>query len=147
MQMREKNEQKRSMWWKVVLTASTLVILLVLGYILNGIFTGNPIEGEWLSEEKGYVMEIDDDNEMTVKGVFEGQEMEFDLIYILNKEDKLITIKADAEEYDYVTSAWTTDETSEMARFTSVTFSYSLGRKTLTLTDRDYGEEFVFIRK
>ena len=147
MQMREKNEQKRSMWWKVVLTASTLVILLVLGYILNGIFTGNPIEGEWLSEEKGYVIEIDDDSEMTVKGVFEGQEMEFDLRYILNKEDKLITIKADAEEYDYVTSAWTTDETSEMARFTSVTFSYSLGRKTLTLTDRDYGEEFVFIRK
>ncbi len=147
MQMREKNEQKRNVMWKVVITISTLVILLVLGYILNGIFTGNPIKGEWQSEEKGYVLEIKDDDKMTVKGKFDDQDMEFELKYSLNKANKLITIKADAEEYDYMTSAWTTDETSDMARTTSVTFSYSLGRKTLTLTDRDYGEEFIFIRK
>lgn len=147
MQMRERNEQKRSLWWRIVLTVSTLVILVVLGYILNGAFNGNPVKGEWQSEERGYVVEIKDDDRMTVRGNFDGQDMEFELNYTLNKADKLITIKADPEAYDYVKSAWTTEETSEMPRTTGVTFSYSLGRKTLTLKDRDFGDEFVFIRK
>ena len=147
MQMREKDEQKRSLWWRVIVASSTVVILIVLGYILNGILFGNPIEGEWQSEKMGYIMEIHEDGEMTVKGNFDGQDMEFDLRYILNKEDKLITIKADTDEYDYMVNAWTTDEISETPRTSSVTFAYSLGRKTLTLADRDYGEEFVLIRK
>ena len=147
MQMREKNEQRRSLLWKVSVTASVLVMIFVFGYFLVNITTGNPIEGEWYSEEKGYFLEIEDDNEMTVKGNFDGQKMGIDLNYSLNKDEKLITIKADADEYDYVTSAWTTEETSDAAGTTSVTFSYSLGRKTLTLTDREYGVEFVFTRQ
>lgn len=147
MQLRVKDEKKRSLLWNVVMGVSSAVILILLVVFSVNAINGNPLKGQWLAEEKGYYLEIDDDNELKVKGNFDGQEMEFDLAYSLDKSNKLITIKGDGENYGYVTSAWTTEETSETAGGTSVTFSYSLGRKTLTLTDREYGVEFVFTRE
>ena len=146
MQLREKNEKRRSLWWRIVMGASTAIILFVIGSFVVNSITGNPLEGEWVSEEKNYYLVIDEEG-MTVNGNFDGQDMEFKLNYSLNKKQKLITIKGGVEEYGYVASAWTTEETSEAARAASVTFSYSLGRKTLTLIDREYGVEFVFTRK
>lgn len=147
MQLRVKDEKKRSLLWNIVMgVSSAILLILLIVFAVDAIF-GNPLEGQWLAEEKGYYLEINDDNELEVKGNFDGQEMEFDLVYSLDKTNKLITIKGDGENYGYVTSAWTTEETSEAAERTSVTFSYSLGRKTLTLTDREYGVEFVFTRE
>ena len=146
MQLREKNEKRRSLLWKIIMGVSTAIILFVLGYFVVDSINGNPLEGEWIAEEKNYYLVIEEDG-MTVNGNFEGQDLEFQLNYSLDKKQKLITIKGGAEEYGYVSSAWTTEETSEAAGASSVTFSYSLGRKTLTLTDREYGVEFVFTRK
>ncbi len=147
MQLREKDEKKRSLLWNVVMVVSSAIILIVLVAFAFDATLGNPLKGRWLAEEKGYYLEINDDNDMKVKGNFDGEELELDLFYSLDKANKFITIKGDKENYGYVTSAWTTEETSEAAGGTSVTFSYSLGRKTLTLTDREYGVEFVFTRK
>lgn len=147
MQMREKDEKRRSLLWKIVMGTSTAVIVFLLGYFITNSVLGNPLEGEWIAADKGYYLEIEDDNEMTVNGVFDGQEMEIDLIYTLDKKQKTITIKADSEEYGYISSAWTTEETSDVPAKTSVTFSYSLGQNTLTLSDREYGVEFVFTSK
>ena len=147
MQLREKDEKKRSRLWNIVMTVSSAIIIILLVVFAVDAITGNPLEGKWLAEEKGYHLEINDVNDIKVKGNFDGDDMEFDLTYSLDKSNKLITIKGDKENYGYVTSAWTTEETSEAAGGTSVTFSYSLGRKTLTLTDREYGVEFVFTRE
>lgn len=147
MQLRENDEKKRSLLWNIVMVVSSAIILIVLVVFSAKAIFGNPLKGEWLAEEKGYYLVIDDDNSMDVKGNFEGEDMEFDLSYTLDKANKTITIKGDKENYEYVTNAWTTEETSEAAGGTSVTFSYSLGRKTLTLTDREYGVEFVFTRE
>ena len=146
MQLREKNEKRRSLWWKIIMGASSAIILFVLGCFVVNFIQGNPLKGEWVSEKKNYDLVIDDEK-ITVKGNFDGQDMEFKLNYSLNKKQKLITIKGGVEEYGYVASAWTTEETNEAAGAASVTFSYSLGRKTLTLIDREYGVEFVFTRK
>ena len=146
MQLRVKDEKKRSLLWNVVMGVSSAIILIVLVVFAIDAAFGNPLEGKWFSEEKGYHMELTDDS-MIVNGNFDGQDMEFDLDYSIDKANKLITIKGDEDNYGYVTSAWTTEETSEAAGGTSVTFSYSLGRKTLTLTDREYGVEFVFTRE
>ena len=147
MQLREKDEKKRSLLWNIVMVVSSAIILIVLVVFSAKAIFGNPLKGEWLAEKKGYYLVIEDDNSMDVKGNFEGEDMEFDLSYTLDKANKTITIKGDKENYEYVTNAWTTEETSEAAGGTSVTFSYSLGRKTLTLTDREYGVEFVFTRE
>lgn len=147
MQLHEKDEKKRSLLWNVVMVASSAIILIVLVVFCMNSILGNPLKGQWLSEENEYYLVINDDDSMNVKGNFDGEEMELDLSYTLDKENKLITIKGDKDNYEYVTNAWTTEETSEAAGGTSVTFSYSLGRKTLTLTDREYGVEFVFTRE
>ena len=146
MQLREKNEKNRSLLWKIVMGASTAIILFVLAWFVVDLINGNPLEGEWVSEEKNYYLVIDEEG-MAVNGNFDGQDLAFKLNYSLDKKQKLITIKGGVEEYGYVASAWTTEETSETAGAASVTFSYSLGRKTLTLIDREYGVEFVFTRK
>lgn len=147
MQLHEKDEKKRSLLWNVVMVASSAIILIVLAVFCVNSILGNPLKGQWLSEENEYYLVINDDDSMIVNGNFDGEEMELDLSYTLDKENKLITIKGDKDNYEYVTNAWTTEETSEAAGGTSVTFSYSLGRKTLTLTDREYGVEFVFTRE
>lgn len=147
MQMREKDEKRRSLLWKIVMGTSTAVIVLLIGYFIANSVFGNPLEGKWFAEDKGYYLEIEDDNEMTVEGVFDGQEMEIDLIYTLDKKQKTITIKAGAGEYRNISSAWTTEETIDAPNRTSVTLSYSLGHNTLTLSDREYGVEFVFTSK
>ena len=147
MQMRVKDEKRRSLLWKIVMGASSAIIVFLLGYFIVNSVIGNPLEGEWIAVDKGYYLEIDDNNEMSVEGVFDGQEMEIDLIYTLDKAQKTITIKADADEYGYISNAWTTEETREAAGVSNVTFSYSLGHNTLTLSDREYGVEFVFTRK
>lgn len=147
MRLHEKDEKKRSLLWNVVMVASSAIILIVLVVFCMNSILGNPLKGKWLSEENEYYLVINDDDSMNVKGNFDGEEMELDLSYTLDKENKLITIKGDKDNYEYVTNAWTTEETSEAAGGTSVTFSYSLGRKTLTLTDREYGVEFVFTRE
>ena len=147
MQLREKDEKKRSLLWKVVMAVSSVIILVMLIVFAFDAAFGNPLKGNWVAEEKGYYLEINDDDSLKVKGNFDGQDMEFNLSYSLDKKNKFITLKGNKDNYGYVTSAWTTEETSEAAGGTSVTFSYSLGRKTLTLTEREYGVEFVFTRE
>lgn len=150
MALKERDEKKRSVLWRVVILGSTLVIILVLGFFITNSLFGNPLEGEWVSEEKGYYLEIDDDNKLTVEGTFNGEYVEIELRYTLDRTDKLITIKALSDEQAellQIENIWTTDETSETGDSSTVTFEYSLGRKTLTLTDREYGEQFVFTRK
>lgn len=73
--------------------------MFVFVFIMNGIVFGNPIEDKWNNEEQKYSLEIENDDELTIKGNFDGQDMGFDLNYSLNKADKLITIKVGTEEY------------------------------------------------
>lgn len=141
--MKQRDEKKRSILWRIVTLASTLIIILVLGFFITDAMFGNPLEGEWIADEKGYYLDIDDDNELTVEGSWDGEEIEVDLNYTLDKKAKTITIEAGPE----ITQIWSTEEMNEMGKVSSVTFEYNLEGKTLTLTGREYGEQFVFTRK
>lgn len=143
MEMKERNEKKRSILWRIVTLGSTIVIILVLAFFITRPMLENPLEGEWVAEEKGYYLEIDDENEMTVEGTFNGKFEEIELSYTMDKSAKTITIHGAPE----ITALWTTDETSEYGDATTVTFEYSLEGKTLVLIDREYGNQFTFTRK
>ncbi|MBQ8802030.1 MAG: hypothetical protein IJZ53_00140 [Tyzzerella sp.] len=143
MEMKQRDEKKRSILWRIVTIGSTLIIILVLGFFITDSVFGNPLEGEWIAEEKGYYLEIDDENELTVEGTFNGKFQEIDLFYTMDKAAKTITIHGDAE----ITALWTTEETSEYGDAGSVTFEYNLERKTLVLIDPEYGNQFTFTRK
>ena len=148
MKLKERDEKKRSTLWRVVITGTTLVILLVVGYFLTNMMKGNPIEGEWYAEDKGYHLVVEDE-ELVVKGDFDGEEKEYRFEYKLNKSDKTITIKKGSNLFGTLSEeeGWTDDETTGVSANIPITFEYDLGRKTITLREREYGHEFIFTKQ
>ena len=149
MQMRQRDEEKRSKAWVVVMLVSSIIILLVVAFFITRTVAGNPIEGEWVAEEKGYHIDVDDD-EISVEATIDGQFVEVDLYYTLDKTDKIITLKSNttayaeaADDTDGKLSASEIDEA--MSEFVA-TYNYSIEGGKLTLTEREFGDEFVFTR-
>lgn len=150
MQMRQRDEEKRSKLWVAVLLGSTAVILLVVAFFATKPIWNNPLEGEWVAKEKGYYLDIDDDNDMTVEGTFDGVLTEIDLKYTIDKDEKIISIKGDAQSYaeaaDEADDEITPNELNESVSELVTSFYYSIESDTLTLTERESGDQFIFTR-
>ena len=150
MELKKKDEEKRTRYWKLILITSTLAIVLVAGFFLLRSVFGNPLEGTWVSEEAGYRIELDDENEMQIETTVKEAYVEVDAIYVIDKSVKTITIKPELMSYEEaaedakgtVTGA---DIDAKLAELMT-TFDYSLDGNTLTLTEREYGEQFIFTR-
>ena len=150
--MPNKEETKRKFtWdWRIVLAVSSVVIILLAVLLIVGSATSNPLEGEWYSKDKGYRLEVDDDKELTLEFAINEVYAEVELPYTLDKDDKIFQIKPDpaayaeaSEETDTQLSAQQIDEyLTEIL----MSFNYSVEKDTLTLTDREYGEQFIFTR-
>lgn len=142
MQQLEKEEQRRRNW-KYVVIGSTLVICVVLVLFIINSAKQNPLEGEWINQEDGYRMSIDDDELQ-----METSEWKIEFSYALDKGEKTILIQEQPEDYeeaskdaDEVISAQEIDET--LSDFVK-SFYYSIDGDTLTLTEREYGEQFIY---
>ena len=72
----ENNEEKRNTLWRTVLTVSSVIIIIILIFFIVKLFTGNPLEGSWVSEDSGAVLEIGDDGTVTLTGGTDGEEEE-----------------------------------------------------------------------
>lgn len=145
-----KDEGKRSkLWWAVVL-ASTIIIILVIGFFITEFMIRNPLEGDWVEDKTGYYVEIDDDNELNLKGTVDGVYLEVDLYYTLDKDAKVITIKPITGSYEEAAQdtngGMTAQEISQIFEKITTSFDYSLENDTLTLTEREYGDQFIFTR-
>lgn len=151
MQIEKRDEEKRNTLWRTVTLSSTVVIILVLGFFITKSVFGNPLEGKWIGEGVEYYLEIDDEDELTLKGIINDVYTEIDLHYTIDKNAKTITIKPTydsfeeaAENADGVLAAREIDKSLE--DFTT-SFEYSLEGEQMILTEREYGEQFVFTRK
>lgn len=149
MEMRQRDEAKRSKAWVIVMIASSAIILLVVAFLITNSVIGNPLKGEWLAEDKSFQLDIDND-EITVEATIDGQYYEVDLYYTLDKTDRIITLKSNtmayaeaAEDTDGKISASQIDEA--MTEFLG-SYNYSIEDGKLTLTKREFEEEFVFTR-
>lgn len=149
MEMRQRDEEKRSKAWVIVMLVSSAIILLVIAFFITRSVAGNPLEGEWVSEEKGYHLDVDNDD-ITVEATIDGEYIEVDLYYTLDKTDKIITLKSSttayaeaADDTDGKLSAGEIDEA--MSEFVA-SYNYSIEGGKLTLTEREFGNEFVFTR-
>lgn len=150
MQMRERDEEKRTRDFRIVLLVSTVVILLVIGiFIIRSIYI-NPLEGDWVSNAAGYQIDIDDDNELTIETTVNEVFVEVEASYSMDKDAKTITFKPNLNSY-----AEAAEETNNMVAAADIdaqlleimtSFDYSLDKDTLTLTERESGEQFIFTR-
>ena len=150
MLMRQKDEEKRSKAWTIIMLVSSILIILGIVFFITKVVLGNPLEGEWYSEANGYHLDVEDDNEVTLQGTFNGTYMEIDLQYKIDKSEKIISIKPNAESYadaaEESKGDITPGELNELLTDFTVSYNYSLENDTLTLTEREYGEQYIFTR-
>ena len=150
MLMRQKDEEKRSKAWAIIMLVSSILIILGIVFFITKVVVGNPLEGEWYSKANGYHLDVEDDNEVTLQGTFNGTYMEIDLQYKIDKSEKIISIKPNAESYadaaEESKGNITPGELDELLTDFTVSYNYSLENDTLTLTEREYGEQYIFTR-
>ena len=144
------DEAKRSKIWTVVTAVTSVLIVIVAIFLLMKMFTGNPLEGSWTDEDGNMSLKISRDGQMTViiPASGEGKDTEVPMTYTLNKESKTISIQQDdtkiqeiAEQSD---GQYTTETLKNAVQSIGTTFEYSIDDGTLTLTEREYGEQMMF---
>ena len=144
------DEAKRSKIWTVVTAVTSVLIVIVAIFLLMKMFTGNPLEGSWTDEDGNMSLKISRDGQMTViiPASGEGKDTEVPMTYTLNKESKTISIQQDdtkiqeiAEQSD---GQYTTETLKNAVQSIGTTFEYSIDGGTLTLTEREYGEQMMF---
>lgn len=150
MPIKQRDEEKRSKAWAITMIVSSVLIILGIVFIITNVVVSNPLEGEWYSEANGYYLEVEDENEVTLQGTFNDTYMEIDLYYTIDKTEKIISIKPNAESYaDAVEDSkgqMTAGELDELLTDFTVSYNYNLEKDTLTLTEREYGEQYIFTR-
>ena len=144
------DEAKRSKIWMIVTAVTSVLIVIIAIFLLTKMFTGNPLEGKWADEDGNMKIDIRRDVQMTVTlpASGEGTDTEVPMTYTLNKESKTISIQQDdtkiqeiAEQSD---GQYTSETLKNALQSIGTTFEYSIDNGTLTLTEREYGEQMMF---
>lgn len=152
MQTAENNEEKRNRTWRMVMIIATILIIVVAVYFLYRGFMGNPLEGKWQNDESSLTLEIKRDNIAILSSneAFDGKTLKVELDYTLNKKGKQITFKVEQEELAKAAKALGEDITDSKVKsaISSVLTSFNYNREgnELTLTEWDYGDQYVFTK-
>lgn len=135
------------------MTVSSVLIILIAVYLLTKMFTSNPLEGKWVDEDGNYILNIKNNGsmEVTIPEIAEGTKVNVAMGYSLDKDEKTISIMEDeavlqelAEDSDGLYNVETLENALGMI---TTTFDYSVDRDQLTLTEREYGEQMVFVKE
>ena len=129
----ENNEEKRNTLWRTVLTVSSVIIIFILIFFIVRLFTGNPLEGSWVSEDNGSVLEIRDNGEMLLIGGTDGEDGDnVPMTYTVDTKNKIFTVYTDSAYAEGVLSG---------------SYDYNIENDALTLTEREYGDQMIFTRE
>ena len=126
----ENNEEKRSTLWRTIVAISSILIVIVAVFFVTRLFVGNPLAGTWVSEDSGEVIKIESNGKVT-----------------LTDEDKksFETVQSEVDTKTKVFTIHTEDTQAE--GLLSGTYDYSIEKDTLTLTEREYGDQLVFVKR
>lgn len=147
------DEVKRSKIWQIVIIVSSVLIIIIAMYMLMKLFTTNPIEGKWIGEDGNIILDIQRDDTLfvNVSDPEDGMDISVKMYYTIDMDDKVITIKPDASEYDKIIEEsegqYTREELEKAVDDIVTSFDYSMEHEQLTLTEREYGEQLTFIRE
>ena len=121
----ENNEEKRSTLWRTIVAISSILIVIVAVFFVTRLFVGT-----WVSEDSGEVIKIESNGKVT-----------------LTDEDKksFETVQSEVDTKTKVFTIHTEDTQAE--GLLSGTYDYSIEKDTLTLTEREYGDQLVFVKR
>lgn len=149
----KEEEVKRSKLWRIVMSVSSVLIVLIAAFFLVKMFRSNPLEGTWRNEESDMVLTIKRSNSLIVSipEALEGEGLKVSLDYSMDKDEKTISIKMNETAKEKAVAGsdgQLTGKTIESAASAFLTtFDYSVDQKELTLTEREYGEQMMFIKE
>ena len=147
------DEAKRSKIWTDVTAVTSVLIVIIAIFLLMKMFTGNPLEGSWTDEDGNMDLKIGRNGQMTVilPASGDGEETQVPMTYTLSKESKTISIQEDDNKIQEIaekSNGQYTEETLKNAvQSIGTTFEYSIDGGTMTLTEREYGEQMMFNKK
>ena len=129
------DEAKRSKIWRLVVIISTLLIIFIGAYLVMKIVSDNPVDGKWMDTDGNYVLNIKDNGKLTIT-VQDDEETVIKATYTLDTEEKTmdITFGLDQTEDAFINSFGST-------------FNYSIENGELILTEREYGEQLIFVEE
>lgn len=147
------DEAKRSKIWRVVTLVSSVLIILIAVYLLTRMFTTNPVIGTWESEDETLILKVDKNNtiQVNITDITENTDASVQMNYSVDMKSKIISITKDDGQIDKAVEeadgAYTKEELENAVDDLDSSFSYSIDGKQMTLTEREYGEQFTFLRK
>ena len=153
MLMAKDDELKRSKIWRIIMMVTSVLIVVIAIFFIVKLFMSNPLEGTWESDDSNLTLIIKGNNSMTVNvpEVLEDTNVKLKMGYTINKDGKTITIKEDEAAIQKAADASDGQYTAETLRNAlssiTTTFDYSVDKKQLTLTEREYGEQMVFTKQ
>lgn len=140
------SEEKRNTAWRTVMTVSSVLIVIIAAFFIVKLFTGNPLKGAWVSEDEGIRMEVRGDDSVVLTRINGENEDSLILEGSVDKKNKTFTVRLRSESVPEGEEE-ETDSTEDDQNPFEGTYSYSIENDTLTLTEREYGDQFVFERE
>ncbi|MCU6747632.1 MULTISPECIES: hypothetical protein [Lachnospiraceae] len=138
------DEGKRNSIWKTVMSVSTVLIIIIAAFFIIKLFTANPLEGKWYCADSDLTMSVGGDKtiEFSWKDE-EEQSVKMHAEYQIDKEEKVLTLYEKESADDGAGGA----KAKDVSAVLDTSYDYSIEQETLTLTDREYGEQMIFERK
>lgn len=128
------NEDKRSKIWQITIIVSTLVIICVAVFVIIKLFTTNPLVGTWYSDDGVMKLVI---NDKQAEVVLMDDEITSVYTYTIDRTDKFVAFAEKDNKGDDNASLESMDSS----------FAYSIDKDILTLTEREYGEQLIFVKQ
>ena len=149
----QEQEVKRSKEWNIVMTVSSILIVVIAVFFLFRMFHSNPLEGSWFNEESDVTLKIKGSGTvvMEVPVALDGEDMQLDMKYTIDRSEKMITIEEDEEAIqkaaDASDGAFSEEDLKNQADAMVGSFDYSVEQDELTLTEREYGDQLTFVKE
>lgn len=143
------NEEKRNTLWRTVVSVSSVLIIIVAAFFIIKIFTGNPLEGRWISDEMDVTMEVKDEETAVLTAGTDSGPVSVRMEYSVDTDMKTFTMQVNESEIQSSADSQGADTQviQELAEAFEGTYDYSIEQNTLTLAEREYGEQMTFTRK
>lgn len=141
------SEEKRNTAWRTVMTVSSVLIVIIAVFFVVKLFTGNPLEGTWVSEDNGIRMEVRGGDCVVITRINGDEDGDsYTLDVSVDKKNKTFTVQLNNDSVRENTDNTAVLSEDDQDPFGG-TYSYSIENDTLTLTEREYGDQIVFERE
>lgn len=148
------DEKERSFLFRIVIWTASVLIIAVAAYFLIRSFARNPIAGTWEYQDDNITMTIQSDDKVKLQfdNLQDVPELAVTMDCQVDKTEKTLVIGGlQQSEIDRILEQYDGQLTQSaldtaLSMFTT-SFDYNMERQTLTLTDREYGEQMIFDKK